>query len=442
MVQILKRFLCFAFCCVICLSLCSCDAVSSLFEEKTIGMVEDTSLGYTQLDNNQLEYSQYYTPVSCRESYNCLDDDSKVLYQKLLDYVYYVYPKANADKEYKTKQVILPHILLDESRIRLTIKALSDDNPQIFWLSTTFGFMINEAEDYTAVQLYSKHSPIVLKDRMLKLSSAVLSFCGTLRDNMSVYELELLIHDYILATCTYDKSITVDDKGLPQDDTNAFDVYGALVNRKAVCEGYARAFQLLCNGVGIKCINIIGQSQGELHMWSAVEIEDEYYYVDVTWDDTDEKAHKYDYFNINGQQLLYDHSFSMLVKDMTKEQICGEGELNALTSNFFVPQYTGTKYNYYVYSCDTLKSFVTNTITDSLLKAAQKKEKYFHIYIDPKVYTYDYAVDQLFFSYPQYFFGYTDTVNSQLSDYSIDVQDMSIFQKKQLSVITVVLEYI
>lgn len=442
MAVLFKRILCLIMCTVMCISLCSCDAVSSLLQTKTVGMVEDTSLGYTYVGDNSLKYSDNYKSVSCRESYNCLDDDSKVLYQKLLEYVYYVYPQKNAEQEYKTKQVILPQILLDESRIRLTIKALTDDNPQIFWVSTTFGFMINTAENYTAVQLYSKHSPTVLKDKMSKLNTAVSSFCSTLRAGMSMYELELVIHDYILATCTYDKTIKVDDKGLPQVDTNAFDAYGALVNRKAVCEGYSRAFQLLCNGVGIKCINLIGESQGELHMWNAVELEDYYYYVDVTWDDSDEKAHKYDYFNINGQQLLYDHSFSMLVKDMTKEQICGDGTLNALTSNFFVPQYTGTKYNYYVYNCEKLTSFGASNITDGLLKAAQSKEEYFHFYIDPQVYTYDYAVDQLFFSYPQYFFSYTDAVNHQLADYSIDVQDMSIFQKKQLSVVTVILEYI
>ncbi len=437
-----KRFACIIICVILCVTICGCDAVSSLFEEKQVGMVEDTSLGYTHVDDSGFVPSPYYQPIKNRESYSYLSDDMKQLYDKLYDYVHYVYPKATADKEYKTKQVVIADTLMTESDVRLTIKALTDDNPQIFWLSTTFGYLLNKNENYTAVQLYSKVSPDTLADSITKLKTTVNSFLETLRDNMSPYELELLIHDYILATCSYDKTVEVDDSGLPQELTNSFDAYGALVCQKAVCEGYARAFQLLCNSAGIKCLNIIGESQGELHMWNAVELDGDYYYVDITWDDSDDKALKYDYLNINEKQLLYDHEFSKLASEMTDEEICGDGKLNALTSNFTIPSCTELAYNYYIRSASKLINYSGDNLIENLQTAAENKDEYFHVYLDPDEFTYDYAVDKLFFSYPQYFFSYVDIVNSKLPDYSIDVNNMSIFQKKQLSVVTVVLNYI
>ena len=54
--------------------------------------------------------------------------------------------------------------------------------------------------------------------------------------------------------------------------------YGALVKKQAVCEGYARAFKIILDKVGINNILVQGthQSEGSAavpHMWNYVEIE-------------------------------------------------------------------------------------------------------------------------------------------------------------------------
>lgn len=432
-------------CVVLCATLCSCQyiekAISSLVNPK--GIVEDTSLGYTKMENVAFEYSEYYQSLENKQSYMALETDQmRELYKMLYENVYYVYPQADENSQYKTKQVVYEGVLLSEAQIRLTIKAFTDDNPQIFFLSETFGFLVSKENNYTAVQLYSKVSPTQLQTQINELKSTVDAFLSTLRDGMTKYELELAIHDYIISVCEYDESVTSDYTSRTPNDNGVFDVYGALVNRKAVCEGYARAFELLCNAVGINCVNIIGESHGELHMWNAVELGGDYYYVDVTWDDTKDDALKYDYFNINEEQLCIDHEFSLLPSQMTNEQICGEGKISALTSNFYIPQCDQTAYNYYVRTSPHLTSYSGDEITQSLLEAALNKDEYFHIYIEPDKFTYSYAVDQLFFSSPQYFFDYVKVVNSNLEDYSIDISNISVYQKEQLSVATVSLVYI
>lgn len=72
---------------------------------------------------------------------------------------------------------------------------------------------------------------------------------------------------------------------------------GALVDGSCVCEGYARAFQLLCQRAGITCVCILGDSMAdgerEGHMWNAVRIDGVWYYCDPTWNDTTERLTKY-----------------------------------------------------------------------------------------------------------------------------------------------------
>lgn len=58
-----------------------------------------------------------------------------------------------------------------------------------------------------------------------------------------------------------------------------------------VCEGYARAFKVLCDEMDVPCVLMSGNVLDEDgnkggHMWNYVQMEDEkWYIVDVTWDD-------------------------------------------------------------------------------------------------------------------------------------------------------------
>ena len=80
--------------------------------------------------------------------------------------------------------------------------------------------------------------------------------------------------------------------------------YSALVNGKTVCAGYARAFQYLLGQLGIPCYYCTGFA-GENHAWNIVALEDGYYNVDTTWDDTGDGT--YDYFNKTDDDYAGDH---------------------------------------------------------------------------------------------------------------------------------------
>ena len=75
-----------------------------------------------------------------------------------------------------------------------------------------------------------------------------------------------------------------------QNGNNIYDIYGALVKNKCVCEGYAKAFKYLVDNMNIPCVMVIGKATNsngttENHAWNYVQINQNWYAVDCTWDD-------------------------------------------------------------------------------------------------------------------------------------------------------------
>lgn len=92
--------------------------------------------------------------------------------------------------------------------------------------------------------------------------------------HLTEVEKALLIHDRLALRCVYDNMLT---------HSNKFDIYGALVDGYAVCEGYTKAYIYLLGKVGIK--SEICASDKLKHSWNIVYIDGVPYHVDVTWDD-------------------------------------------------------------------------------------------------------------------------------------------------------------
>ena len=88
------------------------------------------------------------------------------------------------------------------------------------------------------------------------------------------------------------------------------DYTGVFLLKKSICAGYARAFQYLCKKAGLKCTTVRGQTN-ESHAWNLVELNGQYYWVDVTWGDptTDDGSQKlvYYYFMVTDELLFRTH---------------------------------------------------------------------------------------------------------------------------------------
>lgn len=108
-------------------------------------------------------------------------------------------------------------------------------------------------------------------------------------------------HDYIVKNCTY----SYNGKSV---DT----AYGALIDGKAICQGYAHALQMLLSRAGFDAVPAMGDSDDGYHKWNYVKLSDgKWYVIDATWDDPtgDEPDYVgYDYFMITDEQVEKDHS--------------------------------------------------------------------------------------------------------------------------------------
>lgn len=105
------------------------------------------------------------------------------------------------------------------------------------------------------------------------------------------YNFILSLHDYLADTVYYP------DLNSSDYVMSAHDAYGALVEGRAVCQGYSDAVKLVCDYYNIPAVCIAGTADGGGHMWNAVQMEDgKWYLMDITWDDQGSYGTYYDFF--------------------------------------------------------------------------------------------------------------------------------------------------
>ena len=91
-----------------------------------------------------------------------------------------------------------------------------------------------------------------------------------------------------------------------ENATNCFTAYGALLDGRAVCQGYALAMMRLLNAVDVETDVVLGTSSEINHMWNVVKLDGEYFLLDATWDSEREEA-CYAYF-LKGSDDFANHT--------------------------------------------------------------------------------------------------------------------------------------
>lgn len=300
--------------CVICL--CGCEGISEMYSEIS---KEFMNLIYQTNQVAEIKYETYYIEdPEFNSCYNQLNAKQKNIYTRI-----------RAISEEMTEGFVSLGYNYDNAMkdISIAYSAFLQDNADVFWMPNTYilgtsgtgqGKIVSIAFQYSQgkkqnIYHVRKSQRDVMKTELETVVKEVISQTESLE---SEYEKEKYIHDYLCDTVTY-----VEDGPLVNT------AYGALVLNSALCEGYAKAFKLLCNEIGIACDLITGRSENEGHMWNRVNIDLKHSYVDVTWDDRKEYK-TYSYFNITEEQLIKTHTFAPLFTDMPDDEIIGGNTFN------------------------------------------------------------------------------------------------------------------
>lgn len=204
------------------------------------------------------------------------------------------------------------------------IKNISSDNVAIICQGKfvggtaflTYSFDYNSNAKILAAYENSNLKELLSEEELAALNEAYNVVERLVTPQMTDYEKELALHDYLVAECTYDEeaaksSATMDDAR----KKTAHSIQGLLLNKKGVCEAYANTFLLLCKIAGLECHLANGDSLDQLedntkHQWNIVKLDDEYYNVDLTFDDpipSVEGRVLYNYFNLSDSELSKTH---------------------------------------------------------------------------------------------------------------------------------------
>ena len=296
--------------------------------ENPISKIEDTNIKNVNYDN--VKVNKYF--------YNQLEEPSKTIYKA------FTQNKENMKTgTYKIELgTLFSDILKQENGqeelgkfYQSAIEAYTYDNPDVFYLNpkkmylnietttrgknVTYNVFINNGNEtnYLIDEFNSKEQ---VDNAIVEIENIKNQIISNRTGN--VYEDMKMVHDYLVDNISYDSSIS---------KPNIYNIYGALVNKECVCEGYARAYKYILDELNISCILVIGtatngEENTENHAWNYVKLNNSWYAVDTTWDDPIiigggilNKKSKYRYFLKGKETMDQDHITSGQFTENGKE---------------------------------------------------------------------------------------------------------------------------
>ncbi len=303
----------------------------AISEEKTVENIEVPAIvenPISSIEKNKNNVNTDYSKVQVdKYFYNQLEEKSRIIYK--------AFESNKEQMKTGTYQIELGTSfsdILSQSNgqeklgeyYQSAIEAYTYDNAEVFYLSpkkmylnietttrggnSTYNVYINSGNqaNYLTEEFNSKEQVNQAIAQIEQVKNHILQ-----NRTGNTYENIKMIHDYLIDTINYDSSL---------EKENIYNIYGALVNKECVCEGYARAFKYLLDVLDIPCVMVIGtgtNSQGETesHAWNYVQLNGNWYAVDTTWDDpvivgggTVSETSKYKYFLVGREKIDQDHS--------------------------------------------------------------------------------------------------------------------------------------
>lgn len=189
------------------------------------------------------------------------------------------------------------------------------EHPEVFWLSghssvSYLGGWSYSTRGNTCTIYYEADLVVWLKYPGFDIRASKYTDVATLkkainnRDNLvndiladcpqgSDYDRVGYLNDTLTARNAYNSAVGTGKSS--KADSDAWECISALTGKSGtggpVCEGYARAFQVLCNKLNIPCVLVDGTAisflndEPEEHMWNYVQLDGGWYAIDVTWND-------------------------------------------------------------------------------------------------------------------------------------------------------------
>lgn len=167
-------------------------------------------------------------------------------------------------------------------------------------------------DDYDKITLYITHS--YSNEEIVYINNSIDSIINSIiTDDMDTKTKIETFHDYVIMNTIYDNNYV--DKGINDNKNISHKATGILKNGKALCGGYTDIMAIFLSKIGVFNYRIASDT----HTWNLVYYNNNWYHLDVTWDDTNNKAIK-DFFMITTDKLeSYNTTYHVYSKDIYME---------------------------------------------------------------------------------------------------------------------------
>lgn len=161
------------------------------------------------------------------------------------------------------------------------------------------------------------------------MNSRAKEIVGQIDISADTYTQVKALHDLLAEGNTYNTTPVG-----KMDEALSHTAYSALIPGDAyepVCEGYAKAFKVVCDLLEIPCV----LASSSTHMWNNIKMDDgDWYNLDLTWDDPNDVEISYNYFLVGSQTEINGQAFNKQPDHVEENPYKKKDGHNAVTLRF------------------------------------------------------------------------------------------------------------
>lgn len=271
-------------------------------------------------------------------AYRTLTDNEKLVYDQMVDTVKH----RKSDVRLATSSLKV---------LKKSWQAVRCDHEEFFWVKNLSYELYKKDGKIQAIDISPKYtmSEEKIDSCRKKINKKVKGILKDAPRDGTDYDKVKYCYDILIRTVDYDSSAP-----------NSQNIISTFLGRRTVCQGYAYGMQYLLKKLGVSCTTVEGRARGINHAWNLVRMDGAYYYVDVTWGNSQyafsqngnenqtEKYINYNYLGATTADIQDTHTASDMIK---------------------LPKCTAVKDNYFVHE----KLYFSEFDRQAIGKAIQKK---------------------------------------------------------------------
>lgn len=302
-----------------------CDVCGVVFESGSHDEIGSCSVCGRQANYKEICNGNYaYEQLAAFER----GADMKKLYNKIDDLVSSVHDNKNVNVSerdigetedgktvyaYALNKIDITDCLISVEDAYATVASYAHDHPLYYWLdkscSVTRQNVENRAVAVTLCVVDDYADGAARVEQNKTLYAEIDKYLSAVSTETDPYYITLGLHDKTISDIDYANR----SDGTPESAPWAHSIVGVFDRKSAVCEGYAKAFQLLLNACDVENIYVVGSSRNIGHAWNTVKLLDgNWYWYDLTWDDQPNLSGgiTYNYFCKTDSVFDKDHTVS------------------------------------------------------------------------------------------------------------------------------------